>query len=136
MPRSAIVRANHFPRPVPLRSFGDGLNRMFDIILSLVNVPGGLLLIDEFENRLHHSVQLDAWRMIFRLAQSLDIQVFATTHSKDAVEAFQEAAAETPELGVLVRLTRRGDAIIPTVVGEEDLGVAIRYDIEVRGRGR
>ena len=136
MPRSAIVRANHFPRPVPLRSFGDGLNRMFDIILSLVNVPGGLLLIDEFENGLHHSVQLDAWRMIFRLAQSLDIQVFATTHSKDAVEAFQEAAAETPEEGVLVRLTRRGDAIIPTVVGEEDLGVAIRYDIEVRGRGK
>lgn len=112
------------------------MSRIFAIVLSLVNAKGGLLLIDEFENGLHHSVQLDAWRMIFRLAQSLDVQVFATTHSKDAVEAFQEAAAETPELGVLVRLTRRGNAIIPTVVEEEDLGVAIRHDIEVRGRGR
>lgn len=134
--RKAIVRSDNLPRPVGLRSFGDGMSRIFSIVLSLVNARGGLLLIDEFENGLHHSVQLDAWRMIFRLAQSLDIQVFATTHSKDAVEAFQEAAAETPEEGVLVRLTRRGDAIIPTVVGEEDLGVAIRYDIEVRGRGR
>lgn len=134
--RKAIVRSDNLPRPVGLRSFGDGMSRIFTIVLSLVNAKGGLLLIDEFENGLHHSVQLDVWRMIFRLAQSLDIQVFATTHSKDAVEAFQEAAAETPEEGVLVRLTRRGDAIIPTVVGEEDLGVAIRYDIEVRGRGR
>ena len=134
--RKAIVRSDNLPRPVGLRSFGDGMSRIFAVVLSLVNAKGGLLLIDEFENGLHHSVQLDAWRMIFRLAQSIDVQVFATTHSKDAVEAFQEAAAETPELGVLVRLTRRGDAIIPTVVGEEDLGVAIRYDIEVRGRGK
>lgn len=134
--RKAIVRSDNLPRPVGLRSFGDGMSRIFAVVLSLVNAKGGLLLIDEFENGLHHSVQLDAWRMIFRLAQSLDIQVFATTHSKDAVEAFQEATVETPELGVLVRLTRRGDAIIPTVVGEEDLGVAIRYDIEVRGRGK
>ena len=134
--RKAIVRSDNLPHRVRLRSFGDGMSRIFAIVLSLVNAKGGLLLIDEFENGLHHSVQLDAWRMIFRLAQSLDVQVFATTHSKDAVEAFQEAAAETPEEGVLVRLTRRGDAIIPTVVGEEDLGVAIRYDIEVRGRGR
>ena len=134
--RKAIVRSDNLPRPVQLRSFGDGMSRIFAIVLSLVNAKGGLLLIDEFENGLHHSVQLGAWRMIFRLAQSLDVQVFATTHSKDAVEAFQEAAAETPELGVLVRLTRRGNAIIPTVVEEEDLGVAIRHDIEVRGRGR
>ena len=134
--RKAIVRSDNPPRPVQLRSFGDGMSRIFAIVLSLVNAKGGLLLIDEFENGLHHSVQLGAWRMIFRLAQSLDVQVFATTHSKDAVEAFQEAAAETPELGVLVRLKRRGDAIIPTVVEEEDLGVAIRHDIEVRGRGR
>ena len=134
--RKAIVRSDNLPRPVQLRSFGDGMSRIFAIVLSLVNAKGGLLLIDEFENGLHHSVQLGAWRMIFRLAQSLDVQVFATTHSKDAVEAFQEAAAETPELGVLVRLKRRGDAIIPTVVEEEDLGVAIRHDIEVRGRGR
>ena len=66
------------------------------IVLSLVNARGGVLLIDEFENGLHYSVQLDAWRMIFNLAQSLNVQVFATTHSWDAVESFQTAAAEAP----------------------------------------
>ena len=130
--RKAIVRADHLPRPVSLRSLGDGLNRLFAIMLSLVNAQGGLLLVDEFENGLHHSVQLDAWRMIFRLAQELDVQVFATSHSWDAVETFQKAAAEAPESGVLLRLTRRHDRIFATVFAEHELAVATRHKIEVR----
>ena len=129
---TAIVRADNIARPIPLRSFGDGLNRLFGIILSLVNARGGLLLVDEFENGLHHTVQLDVWRTIFRLAQTLDIQVFATSHSWDAVEAFQKAAAEAPEEGVLIRLARMGEDIIPTVLSEDELAIATRDQIEVR----
>ena len=130
--RTAIVRADNISRPVPLRSFGDGLNRLLAIVLSLMNAGGGLLLVDEFENSLHHTVQLDAWRMIFRISQALDVQVFATSHSWDAIEAFQKAAAESPEDGALLRLIRRGDDVIPTVFSENDLAVATRDDIELR----
>ena len=91
--RTAIVKVAGIHRPIPLRSFGDGLNRLFGIVLSLVNAKHGLLLIDEFDNGMHHSIQADAWRAIFRLAAQLDIQVVATSHSWDSVEAFQIAAA-------------------------------------------
>lgn len=130
--RTAIVRSKAFARPVPLRSFGDGLNRLFGIILSLVNAKDGLLLIDEFENGMHHSVQLDVWRGIFRLAKLLKVQVFATSHSWDAVESFQKAAAEDPEEGLLIRLSKKGDAVIPTLFREQELAVAAREKIEVR----
>ena len=130
--RRAIVRADNIPIRVPLRSFGDGVNRLFAIALSLVNARGGILLIDEFENGLHYSVQLDAWRMIFKIAQDLDVQVFATTHSWDAVEAFQKAASNTPEEGVLLNLTRRSEDVIPTVFVEEELAIVTRDKIEVR----
>lgn len=130
--RTAIVRVGDIAQPVPLRSFNDGLNRLFGIILSLVNAHGGFLLIDEFENGLHYSVQLDTWRTVFRLAQSRDIQVFATSHSWDAIEAFQKAAAEAPANGVLVRLARRNDDIIPTVFAEDELAIATRDKIEMR----
>ena len=129
---TAIVRADNIERPIPLRSFGDGLNRLFGIILSLVNARGGLLLVDEFENGLHHTVQLDVWRTIFQLAETLDIQVFATSHSWDAVEAFQKAAQEAPEEGVLIRLAHKGEDIIPTVLSENELAIATRDEIEVR----
>ncbi len=130
--RTAIVRSSGFKRPVPLRSFGDGLNRLFGIVLSLVNAKDGFLLIDEFENGMHHTVQLDVWRGILRLSKLLNVQVFATSHSWDSIEAFQKAAVEDPEVGVLVRLTRKGDAVIPTLFQEKELAVATRDRIEVR----
>jgi len=89
-------------------------------------------LVDEFENGLHHTAQLNAWRTIFRLAVTLDTQVFATTHSWDTIRAFQEAAAESPDTGVLLRLSRRGDEIVPTVFAEEEVAIAARERIEVR----
>lgn len=130
--RTAIVRAAGLSRPVPLRSFGDGLNRLFGIALSLVNARDGLLLIDEFENSMHYTVQIKVWRAIFSLASRLDIQVFATSHSWDAIEAFQKAAAEDPEEGVLIRLSRSGDDVIPTLFREDELAIVTRDQIEVR----
>ena len=130
--RSAIVRTTEIASPVPLRSFGDGMNRLFSIILNIVNSRDKILLVDEFENGLHHSIQLDAWRIIFRLAHTLDIQVFATTHSRDTIETFQRAAVETPDTGVLIRMTRRGEDIVPTVFTEHEVAIATRERIEVR----
>ena len=130
--RIAIVRSKRFARPVPLKSFGDGVNRLFGIVLSLVNAKDGCLLIDEFENGLHHAVQANAWRMIFKIAAELNVQVFATTHSLDAIDAFQHVAREVPETGVLVRLARRGQAIVSTVFSEDELAVVARNQIEVR----
>lgn len=131
-PRTAIVRSKGLSRPVNLRSFGDGLNRLFAIVLSLVNAQDGLLLIDEFENGLHYSVQLDVWRAILRLARRLKVQVMATSHSWDAIEAFQKATSEDRGEGVLVRLSRKGEDIVPTIFREDELAVATRDRIEVR----
>lgn len=130
--RTAIVRASNMRRPVPLRSYGDGVNRLFGIVLSQVNAQDGLLLIDEFENGMHYSIQRDAWRIVFDLAKRLDIQVVATSHSWDTIEAFQHVANEHTEDGVLIRLSRRGDEIIPTLFREDELAIATRDRIEVR----
>jgi len=130
--RTAIVRSKRLPRPVPLRSFGDGMNRLFGIVLSLVSARDGILLIDEFENGLHHSIQVDVWRAIFRLAGRLDAQVVATSHSWDAIESFQKAASEVPEEAALMSLSRKGDAVVPTLFREEEVAVVTRDRIEVR----
>jgi AAA15 family ATPase/GTPase len=47
-----------------LKSMGDGITRLFQIILSLVNAKDGLLLIDEFENGLYWSVQPKVWDIV------------------------------------------------------------------------
>lgn len=130
--RTAIAKSKRFSNPVSLRTFGDGVNRLFGVVLSLCNARNGILLVDEVENGLHYSVQTEVWRTIFRLAKELNVQVFATSHSWDCIEGFQAAAIESPQDGVLIRITKRGDEVIPTVFSEDELAIVARDKIEVR----
>lgn len=130
--RTVVARVSGSASPVALRSLGDGLNRLFGLILAMVNARGGLFLIDEIENGLHYSIQPDVWRAIFRIAEQLDVQVFATTHSSDCVKAFEIAARESPEDGVLIRLSQKGDQTLVGEFDEEELGIAVEGNIEVR----
>lgn len=131
--RLPIVKIIGIDEPLPLRSLGDGMQRLFGIALALVNARNGILLVDEIENGLHYSAQLDVWRLINRLASRLNVQVFATTHSWDCIEAFQKAAQEdTQNEGVLIRLESKKGKIIATMFDEQELGIATREQIEVR----
>jgi hypothetical protein len=130
--RTAIAKSRAYPNPIPLRTFGDGVNRLFGIILSLSCAKGGVLLVDEIENGLHHSILTKVWTVIFQMARNLNVQVFATTHSWDCIKSFQEAANADPAEGVLARLTLKGEAVIPTLLREEQLRIASRDQIELR----
>lgn len=117
--------------PRRLSSMGDGVNRILTIILAMLNAKDGVLLIDEFENGLHYSVQRELWKVIFSLSKSLDIQTFVTTHSRDAIRAF--AAENTENDGVFIRLERRGDKVKAVTYDDKgDLELVLEQDIEIR----
>jgi hypothetical protein len=128
------ARVEGFNEPIPLESLGDGINRLFGLALAVGNARDGMLLIDEIENGIHYSVLPQIWRFLFQLARRHNVQVFATTHSWDCIEAFQQAASEDedPQSGVLVRLTRQGEDIVSTIFDERRLAIVTRDGIEVR----
>jgi ABC-type nitrate/sulfonate/bicarbonate transport system ATPase subunit len=134
--RVMLVRLKGSERPVPLRSLGDGMSRILEIALALANAREGFLLVDEVENGVHYAAQCRLWRVIFGMARRLDIQVFATTHSWDCLEAFKKAAVEEhTEEGCLVRLERQPDQpgeIRATTFTEAELAIVTRDKIEVR----
>jgi AAA15 family ATPase/GTPase len=133
MGRTPVVKLAGEKDPIPLRSLGEGMNRMFGIALALVSAKDGVLLIDEIESGLHFSVQPDIWRLVFEVAHRLNVQVFATTHSWDCLTAFQEAAkVDEQEEGVLIRLLERNGKITTVQFDEEELEVVAREGIEVR----
>ena len=136
--RIAKVKLSRFLYPVPLNSMGDGMLRILQLVLKVFSARGGLLLIDEFENGLHYSVQEQVWELLFDLAASLDIQVFATTHSWDCIESFSKVAnARKSTEGILFRVgtsVRTSDfgKVIATVFDEDALSNITQADVEVR----
>ncbi len=71
-----------------LAMFGEGLRRVFEIGLLFAGVRGGVLLIDEFENAIHTELLVEFTRLVQGLAAALGVQVFLSTHSKEAIDAF------------------------------------------------
>lgn len=131
--RIPVVKLSKNNQAVSLKSLGDGMVRMFQIILSLVNSKNGSVLIDEFETGLHWSVQQKAWDMVFKLAEKLNVQVFCTTHSKDCVESFEQVWSEAPEQGSFYRIYRNKDEQIKVQgYDNELLSDSVDTDTEVR----
>ena len=138
MQRGAKVKLSNELRPVPLNSLGDGMMRVLQLALKIFPAKGGFLLIDEFENGLHYSVQQRVWELLFEMALRLDIQVFATTHSWDCIESFSKVANDRKDIdGMLFRMGRsvrnsdRG-RVIATVFDEAALFNITQADAEVR----
>lgn len=130
--RLALIRRKDSPSPEPLKSMGDGMNRLFELSLSLANAQNGILLVDEIENGIHYSAQESLWQFIFEASHQLGVQVFATTHSWDCIESFQHAASTHSDEGVLISLARAGDEIRTSTFDERELEIITRESIEVR----
>ena len=129
----AIVKTKNQKETLPLQSMGDGMNRILTIILALVNAGDGYLLIDEFENGLHHTVQEDLWKIIFKLAKELNVQVFATTHSDDCIHAFENVLNDgNQDEGQYFRLEKFGEVIKPIFYSASELQIAADQNIETR----
>jgi AAA15 family ATPase/GTPase len=120
---------------VNLRSMGDGINRILTIMLSMVNCKDGYLLIDEFDNGLYVSVQKQLWEIVFYLANKLNIQVFATTHSHDCIDAFADVLGSgkyAESDGIMVRLDNYEGNIDATIYESDDIFNTIRAEVDPR----
>ncbi len=118
---------------IPLGSMGDGVKRLLALSMHLVRSAGGYLLVDEIDTGLHHSVMIDMWRLVVETARRLDIQVFATTHSLDCVNALGSLFSEAPSLAdevILHRIKRNGTATVP--YSPEEVLVAAEHQMEIR----
>ncbi|MEH2119342.1 AAA family ATPase [Nostoc sp.] len=130
--RIPLVKIEGIDEPLPLKSMGDGMTRLLHIIVALVNARNGILLIDEFENGLHWTVQPKIWDIVFNLSERLNVQVFATTHSRDCVKGFDSAWNKYPSLGAFFRLEAKDNLIKVTEYTSETLTDSLETDVEIR----
>ncbi|CCH91998.1 conserved hypothetical protein [Microcystis aeruginosa PCC 9432] len=89
-----LIKIKNHDQPIPIGSLGDGFWRMLGLVLAMVNLENGILLVDEIDSGLHFTVMTDMWKVVWETAKRLNIQVFATTHSRDCWQSLAELIIE------------------------------------------
>lgn len=125
------------PKPTSMASMGDGINRFVSLLLEMSDVPSGVIFIDEIENGIHYSIQKQVWKAIRRFAHSFDVQIVATTHSYEMIEAAHEAFKDDDDYEFRYhRLDRKPDGNIEAITYNKfgmDAVAAFDFEHEVRG---
>jgi energy-coupling factor transporter ATP-binding protein EcfA2 len=92
----------------PLSTFGDGVRRLLHIALKLASVKGGILMVDELESTIHTEALQNSFGLLIKWCKEMDIQLFATTHSLEAVDALIKVTTTESDL-VLYRIEPKSD---------------------------
>lgn len=119
---------------LPLHDLGGGGVRLSRLLLSFFTARDGLLLADEMENGIHHSVLREVWRFTRRWMREWNVQFVATTHSAECIEAAMTVFADAPEdlsIHNLFMNEATGKVEAATFTGEALEG-ARDLDLEVR----
>ncbi|WP_300717823.1 AAA family ATPase [uncultured Brachyspira sp.] len=82
------LKLKDIEKPILLSSFGEGINRYIAIICAIWASKDGYLFIDEIENGIHYTNYPKLWKLIFDISKEANCQIFAATHSKECIEAF------------------------------------------------
>lgn len=118
---------------IDLTEFGDGLKHYISIICMLHACEDGQLFIDEIDNGIHYTQLQNIWKLIFDISKETNCQVFATTHSRECIEAFN--AANTDDEGLYLEFYRspKDNSIKVKPRDSEQLAYSLSHSGEFRG---
>jgi hypothetical protein len=126
------------PRLIPFNLLGDGVRRILNVLLSIYNNPDGIVLIDEVENGLHHTALQTLWRGLLAVAAEFDVQIFTTTHSREALQqlvqvlASQDMEVHREDTYAITLVRNEEDKVFSYRYGYEALAFALEHENEIR----
>jgi predicted ATPase len=121
------------PELLPLALAGQGTVRVFSWAVELAGVRGGLLLIDDIDDGLHHTIMVDVLKALRTMAEMHDVQIFATTHNDEIIRGALEAFSDHLEQLRIIRVGRKDNRSIAAVYDERSLPAVLEGNLEVRG---
>ena len=81
------------PQKMPINFVSSGITKVLSLLLGMANQRGGAILIDEMENGIYWDRLSSIWGALLEFSRLYDVQIFATTHSMECLEAAAHAAA-------------------------------------------
>lgn len=117
---------------------GEGVQRLLSVAAAIADNGGGTVLIDEIDNGLHYSALRILWKGIIQAAREYDVQVFATTHSAEALRHLtwvlddEEYKDYRDDVAAYTLIRAKDDTVRSFRYNYEQLDFAMEHDMEVR----
>ena len=131
--RPALYVSHKRLGPAPLSVFGDALRRAVLLASTIQTLAGGVLLIDEMETGIHVSALKKVFAWLVKAARRFDVQIIATTHSLEAVDAVCESVNEHVDDLVTFHINQSDETTkVKRIAGEMLLRLRRERGLDVR----
>lgn len=84
-------------KALPLNVYGDGMKKAVLLMSAVIAAQNGILLLDEFETAIHTSAMNKTFEWILKTCIKLNVQLFLTSHSKEAINKVLKCAPSLQE---------------------------------------
>lgn len=118
-----------------LSNFGQGIKSFINIIGSMLLLENDIIFIDELENGIHYQHFDQLWEIILTISKQQNIQVFATTHSKECLESYGKVAHQQQEddIAFITLLKNRQNQLQAITYSDKTFANSLMQHHEVRG---
>lgn len=127
-----VLTKNH-SKALPLTAYGDGMKKALLLLSAVVRSRNGILLLDEFETAIHTSAMDSIFSWLLKSALKLNVQVFLTSHSKEAIEKIMQCSAELqPYINLYTLYNFEGKNYVRTMTCQEAINAQDNLGLELR----
>lgn len=126
-----VVKTRDGKTPMELTKYGEGLQRIFEISLYIINSVGGCLLIDEIDSAIHKSLLEEFIDFVTKLAEEYNVQLFITTHSKECVKVFSRLSEKVSLMAYRLE-KHNGESTVRKSDGKELHSLITNFDLDIR----
>lgn len=128
-----MILSKKFRKAMPLSVYGDGMKKALALLAAVVKAKDGILLLDEFETAIHTSAMNHIFSWILQSARALNVQVFLSSHSLEAIgKVLRCDAALQDKINLYTLYNKEGKSLVrrmscqEAVKAQDDWGVELR----------
>lgn len=127
-----ILSKSH-KKALPLNVYGDGMKKAILLMSAVVKAQNGILLLDEFETAIHTSAMSRTFRWILDTCMKLNVQVFLTSHSQEAIDKVLKCSPDlVDKIAVYTLYKDKESNSIRRLTGRKAIEVQDNMGLELR----
>lgn len=131
--RSIVYKILSQSGSIPLNVYGDGMKKAILLISAVVKAKNGVLLLDEFETAIHTTAMKEVFSWILRSCIKLNVQLFLTSHSKEAIEKVLNCCPELQEkINLYTLYKKENQTVARRLTAKEAIEASESFNLELR----